>query len=161
VFQIYQHRDDLELLESFQDFFGCGRITSKGPNSRVMTYAVSGRRDLETIVIPFFEEHPLRSGKSNDFLKFREIVLAMQRNEHRSRSGFREIVELAFSMNKRGKQRRYTIEDILAEPSETVRRAPAGPVGDETVRSSWRHEEDGRNDRPITQLELGGGNSNA
>lgn len=124
VFQIYQHRDNLELLHKLKGFFGCGSITSKGPNSRVMTFAVSGRRDLETTVIPFFEKYPLNSKKHEDFLKFREIVLAMRRKQHRTRDGFRRIVELAFSMNQRGKQRRYRLEDILTEPSETVRRAP-------------------------------------
>jgi hypothetical protein len=154
VFQIYQHYDDLDLLERFKEFFGCGRITSKGPKSNVMTYAVSGRHELESIIIPFFERHPLRSSKQGDFEKFRDVVLAMQRKEHLTRDGFVRIVKLAFSMNKRGKQRRYTIEEILAEPSETVRRAPLETCakGDETVRSSWRHGEDGRNDRPATQL---------
>ena len=154
VFQIYQHHDDLELLERLQSFFGCGRITSKGPKSDVMTYAVSGRHDLETVIIPFFERHQLESTKGGDFLKFREIVLAMQRKEHLTSDGFRRIVTLAFSMNKRGKQRRYTIEDILAEPSETVRRASVESTGDEIVRSSWRHEETDRNDRSATQLSL-------
>ena len=51
VFQIYQHRDNLELLEKIRDFFGCGSITSKGPNSAIMTYAVSRRRELKETVI--------------------------------------------------------------------------------------------------------------
>jgi hypothetical protein len=149
VFQIYQHHDDLELLEKLRDFFGCGHITSKGPRSSVMTYAVSGREDLRTRVIPFFERHPLNSRKHQDFLKFREIVLAMHQKEHLTQAGFRRIIEMAFSMNKRGKQRRYRIEEILVEPSETVRRASHRATGDgETVRSSRRHEEDGRNVRP-------------
>ena len=124
VFQIYQHRDNLDLLIKLRDFFGCGRITSKGPNSDVMTYAVSGKSDLEESIIPFFEKHPLRTDKGSDFMKFRDIVKAMQSKEHQTDDGFRKIVHLAFSMNKRGKQRRYTIEQILAEPSETVRQAP-------------------------------------
>ncbi len=152
VFQIYQHVDDLRLLEELRDFFGCGRITSKGPKSSVMTFAVSRRRDLETIIVPFFETYPLRTSKRGDFLKFRDIVRSMQRKEHLTEAGYREIVTLAFSMNKRGKQRRYTIEDILPEPSETVRQAPDGPSGDETVRPSWRHGEGGRNDHPATQI---------
>jgi hypothetical protein len=149
VFQVYQHYDDLELLEKLRDFFGCGHITSKGPGSSVMTYAVSGREDLRTRVIPFFERHPLNSRKHHDFLKFREIVLAMHHKEHLTQAGFRRIIEIAFSMNKRGKQRRYKIEEILAEPSETGRRASHRTTGDdETVRSSRRHGEDGRNGRP-------------
>jgi hypothetical protein len=59
-------------------------------------------------------------------------------------------VEIAFSMNQRGKQRRYTKEQLLAEPSETVRRAFVR-TSDETVRPPWRQGEDGRNDRPATQ----------
>ena len=117
----------------------------------MMTYAVSRREDLRTRVIPFFERHPLNSQKHYDFLKFREIVLAMHRKEHLAPAGFRRIIEVAFTMNKKGKQRRYKIEEILAKPSETVRRAsPPGGGHDETVRSTWRHGEDGRNDRPAT-----------
>ena len=80
------------------------------------------------MIIPFFERSPLRSRKHEDFLKFREVVLMMQQRLHRTDAGFRRIVELAFSMNQRGKQRRYRLEDVLAKPSETVRRAPARPV---------------------------------
>jgi hypothetical protein len=120
-----------------------------------MTYAVYRRSALESVIIPFFERHPMRSKKREDFLKFREIVHLMQEKAHLSEVGFRRIVELAFSMNQRGKQRKYTLEDVLAEPSETVRRAPAkSTAGDETVRPSWRHGEGGRNDRPVTQLLL-------
>jgi hypothetical protein len=80
------------------------------------------------VIIPFFERYPLLSRKREDFTKFREIVLMMQQRLHRTDGGFRRIVELAFSMNKRGKQRRYRLEDVLAKPSETVRRAPVHPV---------------------------------
>jgi hypothetical protein len=144
-FQTYQHRDNIVILEAIMDFFGCGRITAKGPESDVMTYSVYRRRDLESVVIPFFERHPLVSRKHEDFVKFREIVLMMQRKLHRTDEGFRAIVELAFSMNQRGKQRRYRLEEVLAEPSETVRRAPES--GEDTVRPPWRRGESGRNDR--------------
>ena len=160
VFQIYQHRDNLALLERLKAFFGCGTIASKGPQSDVMTYAVSGRRDLESAIIPFFERYPLQSTKQDDFVKFRQVVLAMHSKAHRTDEGFRMIVMLAFSMNKNGKQRKYKLEDILAEPSETVRRASV-QAGDDPFRSSWRHEEGGRNDRPATQLSLSGGNRDA
>ena len=104
-------------------FFGCGRITSKGPESTVMTCSVYRRRDLESAIVPFFERHSLVSRKREDFAKFAEIVRLMQTDAHRTPEGFRRIVELAFSMNQRGKQRRYRLEEVLAEPSETARRA--------------------------------------
>jgi hypothetical protein len=124
-FQAYQHRDNVEILEDIMSFFECGRIMPKGPKSSVMTYSVYRRRDLESVILPFFEQHSLVSRKREDFTKFAEIVRLMQADAHRTEEGFRRIVELAFSMNQRGKQRRYKLEEVLAEPSETARRASA------------------------------------
>ena len=123
TFQAYQHRDCAEVLHRLRDFFGCGSITSKGPNSNVMTYSVHSKRDLESVIIPFFEEHPLLI-KRDDFAKFSEAVRLMRRKAHRTSDGLRRIVELAFSMNHRGKQRKYRLEEVLEEPSETARQAP-------------------------------------
>ena len=106
-----------------KDYFGCGGIAAKGPKSDVLTFSVYGRRDLESVIVPFFERYPLVSEKRSDFDKFATIVRLMQSKAHKTDEGFRTIVELAFSMNQRGKQRRYRLEDVLAEPSETVRRA--------------------------------------
>ena len=125
-----------------------------------MTYAVSGRRDLMTKVIPFFDGHPLRSTKQEDFLKFREIVLTMQSKGHRTPDGFESIVRLAFSMNQNGKQRKYELKDILAEPSETARRASV----QQTMIQSDPYGDMGRAAEmtvPPPKCKLGGGNSNA
>jgi LAGLIDADG DNA endonuclease family protein len=122
-FQAYQHRDNVEILEKIRDYFGCGRISAKGPNSSVMTYSVYRRQHLVSVILPFFERYPLRSKKHQDFEKFAEVVRMMQSNAHRTDTGFKRIIELAFSMNQRGKQRHYRVEEVLAEPSETVRRA--------------------------------------
>ena len=121
-FVVTQGAKSVSVLHILRDFFGCGRLTAKGPNSSVMTYSVYGV-DLERVIIPFFDRYPLISRKLEDFLKFREIVRLVRRKEHRTERGFRRVVELAFSMNQRGKQRKYRIEDVLAKPSETARRA--------------------------------------
>jgi hypothetical protein len=112
-FQVYQLRSNVRILERIQTHFAVGRIAQKGPNSSVMTYSVYRRSDLESVIIPFFDANPLVSEKYDDFQKFRRIVLAMQLKEHRTEAGFREIVEVAFSMNQRGKQRRYRLEEVL------------------------------------------------
>ena len=123
AFQAYQHGDAVEVLHRLREFFGCGSITSKGPKSSVMTYSVHSKTELESVIIPFFEDHPLLI-KQGDFRKFSEVVRLMRRKAHRTSKGLRRIIELAFSMNQRGKQRKYRLEEVLAEPSETVRQAP-------------------------------------
>ena len=122
-FQVYQHRDHVSILEELRDLFACGHIRPKGPKSSVLTYSVYRRRDLESTIIAYFERYPFLVLKRTDFEKFSEIVRMMQQGLHREDEGFRRIVEIAFSMNQRGKQRRYRLEDVLAEPSETARRA--------------------------------------
>ena len=130
-FQVYQLESNAEILERIREHFGVGRITPKGPNSSVMTYSVYRRAHLESVIIPFFDANPLVSEKYHDFLKFRQIVLAMQRKEHRTEAGFRSIVEAAFSMNQRGKQRRYGVEEVLGG---TLRDCTPGPARHELAK---------------------------
>ena len=88
----------------------------------MLTYSVEALRDLETAVLPFFEEHPLVV-KREDFCRFAVIVRSMRRKEHLTRSGFEQLVRLAFGMNANGKQRARSMEEVLAGSSETARGA--------------------------------------
>jgi LAGLIDADG endonuclease len=123
VFHIYQHQDHRDLLEAMVPVFGCGRIRSKGPNSSVLTFAVDSLLNLETSVLPFFEKYQLVV-KRNDFRSFATIVRLMREKQHLTRSGFEQVVRLAYGMNANGKQRSRTLEQVLAGSSETVREAP-------------------------------------
>jgi hypothetical protein len=122
VFHIYQHQDHRDVLEAMIPTFGCGRVRSKGPRSSVLTYAVDALRDLEAAIVPFFERHPLVV-KQADFEAFAAIVRSMRLKEHLTRSGFEQLVRLAYGMNANGKQRSRTMEQILAGSSETARGA--------------------------------------
>ena len=103
-------------------FFECGRIYSKGPNSKVLAYTVSSMQELEGKIIPFFEEHrPLIKGA--DFDLFRSIVRSMRKKEHLTPDGFNRVVTLAYAMNANGKQRSRAIEEVLQGSSETIRQA--------------------------------------
>ena len=101
--------------------FGCGRIRSKGPRSSVLTYVVESLRDLETAFVPFFESYP-PVVKNADFGAYAAIVRSMRKKEHLTRSGFEQLVRLAYGMNANGKRSR-SMEQILAGSSETARGA--------------------------------------
>ena len=123
TFHLYQHEKERQLLARVARFFGCGRIYSKGPNSSVLAYTVSAMPDLESRIIPFFEEHrPLIKGP--DFDLFSSIVRSMRRKEHLRPDGFNRVVTLAYAMNANGKQRSRPIEEVLQGSSETIRQAP-------------------------------------
>ncbi len=122
VFQVSQHRAARHVLAALVDFFGCGRVRSKGAGSPVMIFAVDRRRDLEARVIPFFEAHP-PIVKGHDFGLFAEIVRQLRAGDHFTRTGFEHVVRLAFAMNANGKQRARSLESVLAGSSETARQA--------------------------------------
>ncbi len=123
AFHVYQHQDHREVLEALIPVFGCGRIRPKGPKSSVSAFVVESLRELESAVVPFFEEHPLIV-KRDDFSAYAAIVRSMRRKEHLTRSGFERLVRSAYGMNARGKQRSRSMEQILAGSSETAREAP-------------------------------------
>ena len=123
VFQVYQHEKERELLERVRRHFGVGRVGSKGPNSSVLTYAVSSLRDTASSIVPFFRRYrPLVKGP--DFDRFAEIVRSMLAKEHLKPDGFERCVRLAYEMNAQGKQRKRKLDEILQGSSETVRQAP-------------------------------------
>jgi hypothetical protein len=122
AFQVYQHEDHRLVLEELAGFFRCGAIRAKGPNSRVVTYSVQHLRELDEVILPFFERH-LRV-KDRDFALFAQIVRAMRRKEHLNEEGFEKLVYLAYGMNANGKQRGRSLEAVLAGSSETARQVP-------------------------------------
>jgi len=135
-FTINQHKQSHEFLKSIQKFLGCGKIYEKSPNnSNVLTFTVYSRRTIFEKILPFIDKHPLLSEKRNDYRKFREIVIRMQNKGHHTIEGFHEIVKIAFSMNAFGKQRAYTLEEVLRLSSETARHTSASKADEDTVRT--------------------------
>ena len=101
-FTVVQHQRDIQLLHALKEFFGCG-VVRRNREER-MAYRVRSLEHLRTKIIPFFEEHPLRSKKQLDFLTFREIVRRMEKDEHLTLEGIEIIRALASKMN-RGRER--------------------------------------------------------
>ena len=101
-FTVVQHERDVQLLYALKQFFGCG-VVRQNHGDR-MAYRVRGVEHLQERVIPFFEKHPLKTKKHLDFIKFRKVLMMMQRNEHLTLDGIEKIRQIASEMN-RGRER--------------------------------------------------------
>jgi len=130
-FQVYQHKNHREILELCKEVFKTGNIYRKSGIHPVLNFSIDSMRNIKERVIPFFDKYPLIT-KRESYQKFRDIVLSMERGEHRTYAGFERLVRLAYSMNQQGKGRRRTLEEILStqpkpvsESSETLRRTHA------------------------------------
>ena len=96
-FTVVQHPRDIQLLYALKVFFGCG-VVRRNHGER-MAYRVRGLDHLNQRVVPFFDEHPLRSKKRVDFIKFRKILQLMNREEHLTPEGLENIRAIASTMN--------------------------------------------------------------
>ena len=104
-FLVVQGASSRACLEELREFFGVGRIYSNARHDNhredLLQYIVNRRADLVETVIPFFEEHPLRTAKRDNFEKFAQIVWMVDNGCHLTRDGLFEIVEIAQTMNHR------------------------------------------------------------
>lgn len=126
-FQVYQHQKHRYALELCKEVFGAGTVYRKSGIHPVLNFSIDSTRNIIEKVIPFFDRYPLLT-KREAYAKFRDIVISMERGEHRTPAGFERLVRIAYSMNQQGKGRRRTLEEILglpavvSESSETLRR---------------------------------------
>ena len=119
-FVVTQGEKSLDVLESIQEYFECGKIyrNLRHDNHRedLYRYCVRSISDLESKIVPFFNEFPLMTAKRNDFESFASVVEMMKNSEHLTLDGFETIRQIAATMNRK------KTRDL--EPSETTRQTP-------------------------------------
>jgi hypothetical protein len=102
-FVVTQGVRSMSCLEELRQFFGVGRLyeNRRHDNHRehLMQYHVTRRGDLLNVIIPFFQEHPLRSSKHKDFVAFTRCMEIVRTRQHLSPDGLIRIAELAETMN--------------------------------------------------------------
>jgi hypothetical protein len=103
-FVVTQGAKSVTCLHELVTFFGVGRVVANRRNDNhrehLYRYVVRRRRDLIKTIIPFFQSHPMRSSKQQDFEKFVRCVELINRGVHRSRSGLADVAEIAQTMNR-------------------------------------------------------------
>jgi LAGLIDADG endonuclease len=103
-FAVTQGSKSLECLHELEDFFNVGQVIVNrrhdNHKEHLYRYVVRKREDLLKVVIPFFQQHPLRSSKRNDFEKFVQCVQLIEANHHLTVKGLIDIAEIVETMNR-------------------------------------------------------------
>jgi hypothetical protein len=104
-FIVSQGASSVACLEELRQFFGVGYVygNRRHDNHRehMHQYVVSDRWDLLETIVPFCEEHPLRTAKRVDFEKFVRVLDMMEDDLHLTKEGLAQIAEIAQTMNRR------------------------------------------------------------
>lgn len=96
---IVQHKRNVKILYALKEYFQCG-VVRQNHGDR-MCYRVRGHQNFIEKILPFFEQHQLKTSKHIDFLKFRQVVLMMDQNIHLSSEGFEKIKQIQSQMNNK------------------------------------------------------------
>ena len=104
-FVITQGAKSLFALEAIKEYFGCGNIVLNkrydNHTEDLYRYCVRSISELNTVIVPFFEQFPLRTFKQNDFILFKKILEMMSEKQHLNQQGWNTILGLASKTNRR------------------------------------------------------------
>ncbi len=112
-FFVYQHRCRRELLEMTQEVLGCGRIWPKPGNPDVLVLGINSRVKISAHVLPFTRRYMRFSTRRGDINLFEDAMDLFDRGLHRRPAGLATIVEIAYAMNRGGRQRRRPLDEVL------------------------------------------------
>jgi len=139
-FTVVQNEVDVQILYALKDYFQCGSV-AKNRSDQYGTryhYRVKSVKDLHEKIVPFFEQHHLKTKKGIEFKRFRNIVLKMQDQYHlQSLDNFLEIVDKGVALRERSrpaKDHRRTNVDQQLEVLRTMLSSSFSPKERETER---------------------------
>ena len=106
----------IEALNALVDFFGCGSVYVLP--SKAARYQIENLDEILTKIIPVFsQEHNLKFNtiKQVHFEIFVKVCELIKKNGYKSDKDLQLIVDLAWDMNKEGKNRRISKAEYLAK----------------------------------------------
>lgn len=109
-FSISQNTLSVGVLKEIQTYFDCGFIR---PDRKTSKYEIRDLANLSKKIIPFFKKNRLRTQKSHDFVKFCEICKLLREKQHYQFSGVVKLLDLTYSMNNDGANRRIPKTQLL------------------------------------------------
>jgi len=124
-FVVTQGEQSLSALHELRDFFGVGQVivNRRRDNHRehLYRYVVRRRDELLETVIPFFQQHRLRTSKRDNFDKFARCVEMISAGRHKTVDGLIQIAEITETMNRK-KPRQELIRILRDYTPETLDR---------------------------------------
>lgn len=136
-FVVTQGAKSVECLRTMQEYFGVGRLhcNRRRDNHKedLYQFVVCKRNDLTEKIIPFFQRYPLRTAKRLDFEKFVKCMRIIEVNAHLTVCGLIAIAEIIQTMNhcKPRTELIRILRDYMPDTDDHV--------GEDIVRSAWRH----------------------
>ena len=122
-FAVTQAAPSRSALELLIEAFGCGTVIEQhrddGRHHPLLRFSVKRRSDLVERIVPFFEDHPLRTAKKHDFERFALVLQLMRDGSHRTEEGLALIASITEEMNRRQRSRFLESSEAIRQPTLT------------------------------------------
>ncbi len=120
-FSVTQLASSRRALELLIEEFGCGTVIANSRHDdhreQLLRFSVKRRAQLVDVVVPFFEEHPLRTAKRFDFERFASVLRLMEDGAHLTEDGLRHIARETELMNRRQRSRYLESSEAIRQPA--------------------------------------------
>lgn len=117
-FSLAQKKSSLNylLLKKIRDTFNVGAI--RNDQRGCYKYETRSLTDIQRKIIPFFKKYPLYTEKSKDFILFVEICSRMEKGEHLTLNGLKEILSVSEKLNPSVTKRfsRMELKHLIQDP---------------------------------------------
>ena len=114
IFNVTQHKNGLDILNSFKELFECGSIVEKSGSPDIYVYTVKGYKNIIKSVLPFLETYVCPfSCKMKEFTIFKQVVLASSQGKQKDKDSLIELVNLTYTLSGKGNNRKRSLSEIL------------------------------------------------
>lgn len=96
-FSLALHKKDIAIIENLKNSLGIGKIRIKDDRNQV-EFVVESFTEL-LVIIEHFDMYPLVTGKSSDYILFKECFKIIQNKEHLTLEGIEKIISFKSSLN--------------------------------------------------------------
>jgi len=114
IFNVTQHKNGLNILNSYKELFNAGSIVQKSGSPDIYVYTLKGYKQIIKLVLPFLETYlcPF-SCKMEEYSIFKEIVMQSSEGKQRNKETLIELVKLSYQLTGKGKTRKRELSEIL------------------------------------------------
>lgn len=114
IFNVTQHKNGLDILNSFKELFEGGTIVEKSGSRDIFVYTLKGYKNIIKSVLPFLETYVCPfSCKMKEFAIFKQVVLASSQGKQKDKDSLIELVKLTYTLSGKGKNRKRSLSEIL------------------------------------------------
>jgi len=114
IFNVTQHKNGLNILNSYKELFNAGSIVQKSGSPDIYVYTLKGYKQIIKLVLPFLETYlcPF-SCKMEEYSIFKEVVMQSSEGKQRNKEALIDLVKLSYQLTGKGKTRKRELSEIL------------------------------------------------